>query len=79
MPFNFFIVLPEILASLTFQPLVRHVFNNNVLYVVLAGGGCLVAAAVSVAFVQDGAEAKAVVPSKDGVQKPLSQSLSQEG
>jgi maltose/moltooligosaccharide transporter len=44
--FNFFIVIPEIVAALTFQPLVKHVFGNEPLYVVLLGGASLLAAAV---------------------------------
>jgi maltose/moltooligosaccharide transporter len=51
--FNFFIVIPEIVASLTFQPLVRYVFDNNPLYVVMLGGASLVLAAVLVGRVQD--------------------------
>jgi maltose/moltooligosaccharide transporter len=51
--FNFFIVIPEIVASLTFQPLVRHVFGNNPLYVVMLGGASLLAAAVLVMRVRD--------------------------
>jgi maltose/moltooligosaccharide transporter len=52
--FNFFIVIPEITAALTFQPLVKHVFNNNPLYVVMLGGVCLlVAAALTVILVRD--------------------------
>ncbi|OYT72105.1 MAG: MFS transporter [Chloracidobacterium sp. CP2_5A] len=43
--FNFFIVLPEITAALTFQPLVKRVFGGNPLYVVLLGGASLLAAA----------------------------------
>ena len=54
--FNFFIVIPEIVASLTFQPLVRHVFNNNPLYVVMLGGASLLVAAALVARVRDVAE-----------------------
>jgi maltose/moltooligosaccharide transporter len=54
--FNFFIVIPEIVASLTFQPLVRHVFNNNPLYVVMLGGGSLLVAAALVARVSDAAD-----------------------
>src|SRR5215210_2147357 len=50
--FNFFIVIPEIIASLTFQPLVRHVFNNNPLYVVMLGGACLLVAAALVTLVR---------------------------
>jgi maltose/moltooligosaccharide transporter len=44
--FNFFIVIPEIIASLSFQPLVKHVFNNNPLYVVMLGGAFLLIAAL---------------------------------
>ncbi|HEX8180515.1 MAG TPA: MFS transporter [Pyrinomonadaceae bacterium] len=51
--FNFFIVIPEIIASLTFQPLVKHVFNNNPLYVVMLGGVCLLVAAALVTIVRD--------------------------
>jgi maltose/moltooligosaccharide transporter len=52
--FNFFIVIPEITAALTFQPLVKNVFNNNPLYVVMLGGVCLlVAAALTVLLVRE--------------------------
>ncbi|HUF26755.1 MAG TPA: hypothetical protein VMM18_07230, partial [Gemmatimonadaceae bacterium] len=55
--FNFFIVIPEIIAALSFGPLIRVAFGegnpNAPLYVVMIGGLCLVAAAVSVAFVDD--------------------------
>lgn len=51
--FNFFIVIPEIVASLTFQPLVKHVFQNNPLYVVMLGGVSLLIAAALVMRVHD--------------------------
>jgi maltose/moltooligosaccharide transporter len=55
--FNFFIVIPEIVAALTFGPLIRMVFGadnaNAPLYVVMVGGACLLLAAISVVFVQD--------------------------
>ena len=51
--FNFFIVIPEIIASLTFQPLVKYVFGNNPLYVVMLGGASLMIAAALVARVHD--------------------------
>ncbi|HYP53123.1 MAG TPA: hypothetical protein VEQ42_06260, partial [Pyrinomonadaceae bacterium] len=51
--FNFFIVIPEIVASLTFKPLVRNVFDNNPLYVVMLGGVALLTAAVTVGTVHD--------------------------
>jgi maltose/moltooligosaccharide transporter len=54
--FNFFIVIPEIIASLTFQPLVKQVFRNNPLYVVMLGGASLLVAALLVLRVQDVAD-----------------------
>jgi maltose/moltooligosaccharide transporter len=51
--FNFFIVIPEIVASLTFRPLVRYAFDNNPLYVVMLGGASLLVAALLVARVRD--------------------------
>jgi maltose/moltooligosaccharide transporter len=51
--FNFFIVIPEIIASLTFQPLVRHVFNNNPVYVVMLGGASLLVAALLTLMVKE--------------------------
>ena len=54
--FNFFIVLPEIVASLSFQPLVKHVFGNDPLYVVMLGGVCLLAAAGAAGCVSDTAD-----------------------
>jgi maltose/moltooligosaccharide transporter len=54
--FNFFIVIPEIIASLTFQPLVKYVFRNNPLYVVMLGGASLLVAALLVLRVHDVAD-----------------------
>jgi maltose/moltooligosaccharide transporter len=55
--FNFFIVIPEIIAALGFGPLIRMVFGENnpnaPLYVVLLGGFLLLAASICVAFVRD--------------------------
>jgi len=36
--FNFFIVLPEIIAALTFGPLVKNYLNGNLVHAVMAGG-----------------------------------------
>jgi maltose/moltooligosaccharide transporter len=44
--FNFFIVLPEILASLGFGWLMRNVLNNDRLLAVQLGGGLMVLAAI---------------------------------
>lgn len=51
--FNFFIVLPEILASLGFGWVMNHLLGNNRLYAVIAGGGFLILAAVLVTRVRD--------------------------
>jgi maltose/moltooligosaccharide transporter len=55
--FNFFIVIPEIIASLGFGPMTRALFGEGnpqaPLYVVTLGGGCLLAAAACVALVDD--------------------------
>ncbi len=58
--FNFFIVLPEIVASFTFGPLIRFFFGSDnpmaPLYVVMAGGVFMLIAAALVMFVDDVAE-----------------------
>ncbi len=55
--FNFFIVIPEIVASFTFGPVIRNLFGpdnpNAPLYVVMAGGAFLLLAALCVSFVRD--------------------------
>ena len=55
--FNFFIVIPEIVAALAFGPVIRALFGeanpSAPLYVVMAGGVCLLAAAACVSFVRD--------------------------
>lgn len=58
--FNFFIVIPEIIASFAFGPIIRGVFGpdnpNSPMYVVMAGGIFLLFAALSVLLVQDVAD-----------------------
>ena len=44
--FNFFIVIPEILASLSLEPVIKHLFKNNPVQVVMLGGACMLVAAV---------------------------------
>jgi maltose/moltooligosaccharide transporter len=55
--FNFFIVIPEITAALTFGPISRTFFGegnpNTPLYFVMIGGGCLLVAAALVGIVDD--------------------------
>ncbi len=75
--FNFFIVLPEILAALFFGPLTRFFFGADnpatPLYVVMLGGICLIIAAVCVQFVDD-VEVKSPVTARGasgGSDRPL--------
>jgi len=55
--FNFFIVIPEIIASFTFGPLIRRLFGADSprapLFVVMAGGAFMLVAAACVALVRD--------------------------
>lgn len=51
--FNFFIVIPEILASLTLQPIVRQLFDNDPVKVVMLGGASMLVAALATLFVSD--------------------------
>jgi len=74
--FNFFIVLPEIAAALTFGPITRTLFGannpNSPLYVVMIGGVCMIIAAVCVRFVDDvGAQESPVAASPRKAQGSL--------
>ncbi len=44
--FNFFIVLPEIIAAFLYPWLMKHVFDNNMLSAVLSGGVLMIIAAL---------------------------------
>lgn len=58
--FNFFIVLPEILAALFFGPLVKNLLHGNLVHAVMAGGVCMLIASVALSLVP--AEGGAVKP-----------------
>ena len=49
--FNFFIVLPEILAALFFGGLVKNYLHGNLVYAVMAGGVCMFVAAAMLLWV----------------------------
>jgi maltose/moltooligosaccharide transporter len=51
--FNFFIVIPEILASVALEPIVKKVFLNEPVKVVMLGGASMLVAAILVVFVKD--------------------------
>jgi maltose/moltooligosaccharide transporter len=55
--FNFFIVLPEILLSITLGPIVKEHFANDPVKVVMLGGACMIVAALATTRVRDVAEA----------------------
>ncbi|WP_158942987.1 MFS transporter [Granulicella sp. S190] len=51
--FNFFVVTPEILASLFFGWIMTHFLHNNRIYAILAGGICMLIAAAFMQRVTD--------------------------
>jgi maltose/moltooligosaccharide transporter len=51
--FNFFIVLPEIIAALTFGPLVKNFLGGNLIYAVMAGGVFMLLAAALAQWVDE--------------------------
>lgn len=51
--FNLCIVIPEIVASVALEPVVKHAFGNDPVKVVMLGGASLLVAAAMVARVQD--------------------------
>jgi maltose/moltooligosaccharide transporter len=61
--FNFFIVLPEIIAALTFGPLVKNFLGGNLVHAVMAGGVFMLIAALLAQFVDE----KPAVPSFSGI------------
>ena len=80
--FNFFIVIPEIVASLAFGPVTRALYGadnpNAPFYWVLTGGGCLLAAAAAcVLLVREGAEGR--VPEADVVRGDAREPLLVQG
>jgi maltose/moltooligosaccharide transporter len=56
--FNFFIVLPEILAALTFGPLVKNLLGGNLVHAVMAGGVFMLLAALLAQWVKPSAATK---------------------
>jgi len=51
--FNFFIVLPEILSSLSFGWIISHLLSNNRMSALIVGGVCFIAAAVLTQRIQE--------------------------
>jgi maltose/moltooligosaccharide transporter len=57
--FNFFIVLPQILAATLLGPVVQHLLGGNPLAAVMVGGAAMFAAAVALTWVPEQADAPA--------------------
>jgi maltose/moltooligosaccharide transporter len=51
--FNFFIVIPQILAASILGSMVKHLFSGNTMLALVAGGVSMIIAALSVNFVKD--------------------------
>jgi maltose/moltooligosaccharide transporter len=66
--FNFFIVLPEIIASLGFGWAMSHLLHNNRLTAVVSGGVFMIAAAVLMQLVDDPGERVPAAPSSESSQ-----------
>ena len=62
--FNFFIVLPQILAATVLGPVVEHLLGGRALTVVIIGGVCMVIAALALALVPN-PENSAAAPQPD--------------
>jgi maltose/moltooligosaccharide transporter len=54
--FNFFIVIPEIVASIALEPVMKHAFGNDPVKVVMLGGVSMLLAAVVMTGVKDAAQ-----------------------
>jgi maltose/moltooligosaccharide transporter len=65
--FNFFITIPEIIASLFFGWVMLHLFHNNRLAAVLAGGVFLILAALLMKRVVDVSPEEAPLPKAEAV------------
>lgn len=60
--FNFFIVLPEIAASLSLEPVVKNIFNDDPVKAVMLGGAFMLLAALLMPLVRDDATARDAAP-----------------
>jgi maltose/moltooligosaccharide transporter len=56
--FNFFVVIPQIVAGVVLGAILKHFFANQSVKVLMLGGACMVLAGVLTLFVQDEFEAK---------------------
>ena len=73
--FNFFIVLPEIIAGLSFDWIMKHVFSNTPVYAVVTGGGFLLIAAILMQMVPIGPEPITVRADEDELAPLVDESI----
>jgi maltose/moltooligosaccharide transporter len=71
--FNFFIVLPEILASIGFQGVMKYVLHNDRLLAIQVGGGLfLLAGILSIALVKDNIKPEEILEEKIEIEEKRS-------
>jgi maltose/moltooligosaccharide transporter len=51
--FNFTIAAPQIVSGLLAGQLLKYVFDNNAVHIVMLAGVCMILGAISVMFVRD--------------------------
>lgn len=51
--FNFFITIPQIINGIVGGPVVKHLYNSQSIFAIVAAGVCLLLASISVVFVED--------------------------
>jgi len=54
--FNFTIAAPQIVSGLVAGQILKYVFNNEAIYILVLAGVCMILGAISVYFVQDAGE-----------------------
>lgn len=63
--FNFFVVIPQIVAGVVLGAILKHFFANQSVKVLMLGGACMVLAGVLTLFVQDDADVQTVCAKED--------------
>jgi maltose/moltooligosaccharide transporter len=56
--FNFFIVIPQIVAASILGLMVEHLFDGRAIYALVAGGACMILAGLATLLVDKDAEPK---------------------
>lgn len=54
--FNFTIAAPQIVSGLVAGQILKYVFHNEAIYIIVLAGGCMILGALSVVFVKDNEE-----------------------